>query len=297
VTARVISSAVHVPGRDAAALLNGTAPAVPACGPADAHELLGRKGLRHRDAATRLALCAAQRALGLPPGPVDAPVVDPAFAVVASSNLGTCNAVCSMSERVRADGPSAVSILEAPAASSNIVASSVALRFGLGGPNVMLCNGPSSGADAVRVALRLLTARRAERVLVVAAEPDDAVAQRLFAGARVAAGAAALVLGAAGASAAAGDRPALELGLRTSAAGRNAGGSLLRLIGRDGAPEVPEVAARVGGDLYGASTVVHCALAASWLKDGAPAGARALVTCGGGTRPVAFALRRAEPET
>jgi 3-oxoacyl-[acyl-carrier-protein] synthase II len=293
VTARILGAAVHVPGCDAAALLHGAPPSAPACGPDDAREVLGRKGLRHRDAATRLALCAAQRALGLPPGPVEPPAVDPAFAVVASSDLGTCAAVCDMSERVRAGGPSAVSILEAPAASPNIVASSVALRFGLGGPNVMLCTGSGSGADAMRVALRLLAARRGEKVLVVAAEPDDAVARRLLPGAR-AAGAAAIVLGRP-------DRdggPGLELRLGPPPARPGGGGAVLRLLDGDGAVvAVPDVSARAGGDLHGAAAVVQCALAASWLGDGAPRGARAVVTCTAGTRPAAFDVQRAESGT
>jgi monoamine oxidase len=38
--------------------------------------------------------------------------------------------------------------MDLPNASSNVVASSVAIRFGLRGPNLMLCNGATSGLDA-----------------------------------------------------------------------------------------------------------------------------------------------------
>jgi hypothetical protein len=221
------------------------------------------------------------------------PARDPAYAVVASSNLGTCGAVCGISERVRAEGATAVSVAEAPSASSNIVASSVALRFGLGGPNVMLCNGTTSGADAVRVGLRLLAAGRAERVLVVAAEPDDAVAQRLSrasgAERRIAAGAAALVL-----CAAPDGRPEPE-GVELRAAIDPAGGPrpTLRLSTREGSViNEPDVTGRAGGDLYGALAVVQAALAVTWLRNGAPTGARARVT-GGGDQPVAIDVRRA----
>ena len=40
-----------------------------------------------------------------------------------------------------AEGPRRVSVLDAPNASGNVLASSVAIRFGLGGPNVMVASG------------------------------------------------------------------------------------------------------------------------------------------------------------
>jgi hypothetical protein len=70
-------------------------------------------------------------------------------------------------------------VLDAPNASSNIVASTAALWFRFGGPNVMICSGATAGADALRLAGVLLQARRADRVVVVGAEPADEVAAAL----------------------------------------------------------------------------------------------------------------------
>ncbi|HEU4426334.1 MAG TPA: beta-ketoacyl synthase N-terminal-like domain-containing protein [Pilimelia sp.] len=181
---------VHLPGVDAAAEvgLPGTGPA---CAADDARLWLGRKGLLFKEPATRLALCAVHRALGLPPAAArtgSAPAragsgagradggVDPRTAVVASSNLGNVATVVDVVRTVRAEGGRAVSPLAAPNASSNVIASTVALWFGWGGPNLMVCSGATSGLDAIALAGLLLAARRADRVVVVGAEPDDEVA-------------------------------------------------------------------------------------------------------------------------
>jgi hypothetical protein len=87
--------------------------------------------------------------------------------------------VCRIAAAVRQEGYRAVSPLETPNASSNVIASTIAIRYGLTGPNVMLCNGATSGLDAVRLGARLIRAGRAEQVVVVGAEPDDEVSQTL----------------------------------------------------------------------------------------------------------------------
>ena len=77
------------------------------------------------------------RALGLPDGmrPTTALCTD--TAVVAASNLGNVWTVVEVARTVAREGGRAVSPMSAPNASSNVIASSVALWFGFGGPNLM----------------------------------------------------------------------------------------------------------------------------------------------------------------
>lgn len=184
------------------AALTAWASHVPGVGdavPADrSHELLGRKGLLFKEPATRLALCAVHRALGLAPGARRQPgPPDPRTAVVASSNLGNVATVRAVVRTVREGSVREVSPLDAPNASSNVIASTVAIWFGFGGPNLMVCGGAPSGLDAVALALVLLRGGRADRVVVVGAEPDDEVARELY-GPALRAAAAAIVLEPAG---------------------------------------------------------------------------------------------------
>ncbi|MGO9960056.1 MAG: beta-ketoacyl synthase N-terminal-like domain-containing protein, partial [Solirubrobacteraceae bacterium] len=154
-----------------------------------------------KEPATRLALCAVHRALGRAPGaPRPAGPPDARTAVVACSDLGNANTVVAVAATVRDEGARAVSALDAPNASSNVIASTVAIWFRFGGPNLMVCSGTTSGLDAIRLARLLLAGRRADRVVVVGAEADDQIVCALHAGAKraVRAGAAALVLARAG---------------------------------------------------------------------------------------------------
>jgi 3-oxoacyl-[acyl-carrier-protein] synthase II len=171
---------VHVPGL-AAVDLPGS-PDEPACPPDQARFVLGRKGLLGKEPATRLALCAVHRALGLPPGPLAEPLpYAPGTAVVVASNLGNAETVCTVLSDMREHGGSAVSPLDAPNASSNVIASSVAIRYGFTGPNLTVCSGATAGLDAVRLGMLLLRAGRAQRAVVVGVEPADPVARRLAA--------------------------------------------------------------------------------------------------------------------
>lgn len=138
----------------------------------DPRTLLGRRGLGAKEPATRLALAAVHRL----PGLTDRPA---ATAVVAASALGNVETVCTVARQAHLGGVGAVSPLTAPNASPNVIASSVALRFGLTGPNVMLCNRSGTGVAAVHTAARLLRSGRADRAVVVAVEPADDVARGL----------------------------------------------------------------------------------------------------------------------
>jgi 3-oxoacyl-[acyl-carrier-protein] synthase II len=177
--AAIASWGIHVPGADLSDLVKGADGT--ACPAELASELLGRKGLLAKEPATRLALCAVHQALGLPPrAPRPVGAADARIAVVASSNLGNVATVADIARTVRAGRGREVSPLAAPNASSNIVASSVAIWFRCGGPNFMVCSGATSGLDAVTLGCRLLRAGRADQVIVVGAEPDDPTATALY---------------------------------------------------------------------------------------------------------------------
>ncbi|MFD0900338.1 beta-ketoacyl synthase N-terminal-like domain-containing protein [Actinomadura sediminis] len=165
--------------------------------PENAAAVLGRKGLLSREPATRLALCAVHRALGLPPGRRPAPVPAPRTAVVACGNLGNAATVSDVARTVAAEGGRGVSVLDAPNVSGNVLAGTVALWFGFGGPNLMVCSGAAAGLDGLVLAARLLRAGRADKVVLVGAEPADEDAAALHAAGRerpLRAGAACLVL-------------------------------------------------------------------------------------------------------
>jgi 3-oxoacyl-[acyl-carrier-protein] synthase II len=221
----------------------------PACPPEQAAILLGRKGLLAKEPATRLALCAVHRALGLAPGARPDTTLDTETAVVASSNLGNMATVAEVAQTVRAQGGRAVSPMSAPNASSNVLAGSVALWFRFGGPNLMLCSGADSGFAAIRLGLLLLRSGRTRRVVVVGAEPDDPVAVALHGmgnpRAPLCAGAACVILET--------GVPGVQLRLVAGDAPWQAG----MLVGAGGLDPVP-----VWGDAYGAQGILELALAA-----------------------------------
>lgn len=272
--ARVTGWAIHVPGAAPAALGPGAdgSEAVPA---GRAHELLGRRGLLYKEPATRLALCAVHRALGLPPGWRRSPgPVDAGTAVVASSNLGNVATVRKVVDALDRGGVREVSPLDAPNASSNVVASTVAIWFGFGGPNLMVCSGATAGLDGVALGSLLLASRRADRVVVVGAEPDDEVSAALHA-ARPAAGGAPLRAGAAAvvlepAEAAAG---AVLLSPVAPAAEPPPPGDAGLLVGPGGRVDLTAAL----GDTYGALGVLQVAAAAALV---AARGEEVAVVCG-----------------
>jgi 3-oxoacyl-[acyl-carrier-protein] synthase II len=197
----VTGAAVLLPGADSVrALVDGPDPEGAPVTPAD---LVGRKGLRYKDRATQLAY--ALSAAGLR----DAGLLDedgltvPARStgIVASSNFGNLDTVARALDTIREETVTATSPMDLPNASSNVIASSAAIRFGLRGPNLMVCNGETSGLDAVHWAVTMITAGRADRFLVLGVEPDNEVVRRLLGGRRSVDGGAALVLESAAAAA------------------------------------------------------------------------------------------------
>jgi 3-oxoacyl-[acyl-carrier-protein] synthase II len=145
---------------------------------------LGR-GVRYKDRATKLAMVAADRALrdaallGGDGRSSSLSVSGHGIGVVGSSNLGNLDTVCRTAEAIASGSVTSTSPMALPNASSNIVASSVAVRFGLRGPNLMVCNGASSGLDAVRLGALLVVSGRVTRVVVVGVEPVNEVVTAL----------------------------------------------------------------------------------------------------------------------
>ncbi|QLH22027.1 beta-ketoacyl synthase N-terminal-like domain-containing protein [Streptomyces sp. Rer75] len=178
-----------LPGADTPdALLRGAHAPGCAPGPFDTGARIGRRGHRYKDRATQLALCAALDALRdaalVPADSADGgelTVPGDTVGVVASSNLGNLDTACLTAAAIAEDSARSLSPMSLPNASSNVIASWVAIRHGLRGPNLMLCNGPTSGLDAVHWAATLVAAGRVRRALVVGVETHNAVVEDLLA--------------------------------------------------------------------------------------------------------------------
>ncbi|MFC8077463.1 beta-ketoacyl synthase N-terminal-like domain-containing protein [Streptomyces sp. NPDC057307] len=177
-----------VPGLRSVRDLLADAPPMDGFDPATA--LKGRE-MRHKDRASRLALYAAEQALG------DAGLLDEKghfrgtadgaddrvaglTAVVVSSNLGTLRTVCDFTDTIARDTVTGLSPLGLPQTSSNVVAGWIAIRYGLRGPNLTVCNGATSGLDAVQWARGLITAGRCRRAVVIGVEPAAEHADKLL---------------------------------------------------------------------------------------------------------------------
>jgi 3-oxoacyl-[acyl-carrier-protein] synthase II len=164
--------------------------------PVDPAARLGKKGLRYKDRATQLGLCAAHDALlgAKLLGDDGLTVPGEEIAVVVSSNLGNVDTVCRVIRTLDEETSRGLSPMDTPNLSSNVIASELAIRFGLRGPNLTVCNGDTSGLDAIRWAFTLLHGGRAAAVLVVGVEPDNDDSRALTGADRLVDGGAALVL-------------------------------------------------------------------------------------------------------
>ncbi|MBC2903698.1 beta-ketoacyl synthase N-terminal-like domain-containing protein [Streptomyces cupreus] len=172
--------------------------------PFEPADRLGGRRLRYKDRATRLGLAAVHQVLRDARLQADGgglTVPGESTGVVVSSNLGNVDAVCAAAETIASDTAAAVSPMELPNTASNVIASWIAIRFGLRGASLTLCNGPTSGLDALFWAWALVRAGRVERAVVVGVEPTGTAARLLAAahdrrpddGARLLDGAVALV--------------------------------------------------------------------------------------------------------
>jgi 3-oxoacyl-[acyl-carrier-protein] synthase II len=294
VTGTVLGYGLAVPGaRTAADLLTMSVGEHPAVDPA---ALIGRKGLRYKDRATQLALCAAGDALtdaGLTGGEDGTGVPGDDIAVVVSSNLGNVDTVCRVTSEIAAGGSVAVSAMDIPNASSNVTAAEVAIRYGLRGPNLTFCNGGTSGLDAIYWALVLLATGRAQRALVIGVEPDNAQARALTGHDRILDGAAAVVLGRPGA----GGRARVSLPVRAPDTASCA--AQLDAHGTPGVWFPPERSTMVGplvfdlwsahGAASGAAGVMQCVAALGWLETARPGPVYAMVSGAEASAAVAVA--------
>ena len=133
---------------------------------------LKRRGLKYKDHATRLGLSAAQAALqdaGLPIIPEEQKN-GTGIGVIAASNFGNIATILKTVNTIQTEHVNAVSPMDLPNASSNVIASTIAIWYGLKALNVFLCNGATSGADAIQMACRAIRAGRTEKMLVVGVE-------------------------------------------------------------------------------------------------------------------------------
>nr|WSW48724.1 hypothetical protein OG296_36955 [Streptomyces sp. NBC_01001] len=269
--------------------------------------LSGRE-LRHKDRASRLALRAAEFALhnaGLTDADATFTGASDATAVVVSTNLGNADSICEATDTIAREGVRGLSPLGLPQTSSNVAAGWVAIRFGLRGPNLTVCNGVTSGLDALAWARNLIVAGRAEAAVVVGVEPANEVATRLL-GEQSTDAAVAIVLESADAAASRGARPratiagyarARDLTAALTSAGVTEEKSVgLWLVDEEGADACQLLAAtrRIDleaqlGRLSGALGVLQCAAAAAHLESDATTG-YVLATAGGPHHDAAAAL-------
>ncbi|TQJ23670.1 3-oxoacyl-[acyl-carrier-protein] synthase II [Micromonospora sp. A202] len=257
--------------------------------PADPVRRLTGRGLRYKDRATKLALVAGRDALrsaGLVGEDDRVAVPGERVGVVVSTNLGNVDTVCDTVQAIAEHTYLGTSPMTLPATSSNVVASWLAITYGLRGANLTLCNGQTSGLDAVHWAALLIAAGRADRVLVAGAEPDNAPVRHVLSSSGVTAepfdGAAALVLEAESAVLDRGVRPLAVVGryarrasLTTAVAQVTAGAAPVGLWclperGSDPMGDVVTGAHRIDlsatlGPASGALGVLQCVAAAAWL--------------------------------
>ncbi|GAA2367312.1 hypothetical protein GCM10010246_70680 [Streptomyces cuspidosporus] len=185
-TVVVTGVGLALPGADTPRQLLRAAPSRPyePFEPFDTGARIGRRGHRYKDRATRLALCAALDALRdaalIPGDSEELTVPGGTVGVVASSNLGNLDTACLTAAAIAKESTAALSPMGLPNASSNVIASWAAIRFGLRGPNLMLCNGATSGLDAVHWAATLVTSGRVRRALVIGVETCNPVVEGLL---------------------------------------------------------------------------------------------------------------------
>lgn len=126
-----------------------------------------RRGVRYKDKATRMALVSARRAMeaaGVASGYEY--LNDPKFAVLVSCRFGNVDTVLRCAAQIRESGARSLSPMELPNASANVVSATLAIWFGLRGPNLLVAGGRDIGLQALRNASILLRSRQADRVLV-----------------------------------------------------------------------------------------------------------------------------------
>jgi 3-oxoacyl-[acyl-carrier-protein] synthase II len=281
----------------------------PPSGGDDPVQRLTGKGLRYKDRATRLALCAGRDALadaGLLREPGLA-VPSESTGVVVSSNYGNVDTVCDAVDVMAASTYLGTSPMALPATASNVIASWLAIWFRLRGANLTICNGPTSGLDAVNWARLLIAAGRVERVVVVGVEPVNPAVRHVAAGGadsvQLFDGAAAVVLERTSAIRERGVEVLAEVGPYARKADQPAAVAAVRdadprpvgiwLGSGDGGPDGGRPRAThdltaYHGDCSGALGVLQCVAGTAWLSAGE--GDTALASTGGSSADASAAL-------
>jgi 3-oxoacyl-[acyl-carrier-protein] synthase II len=145
---------------------------------------LGPRGLRYLDRATRWALAAAAECLAQAGLDDERPADRERLGVVAACGLGTIDTVQRIVTTIHRDGTVALSPMDTPNASPNVVGAQCAIRFALRGPILCLANGFATGLEAIALATRCVRLGRADAMLVVGVESlEPAAAAVLTAGA------------------------------------------------------------------------------------------------------------------
>lgn len=153
-------------------------------------------GSRYRDRASDLALSAVGPALadaGLPG------FTGPSIATVVSTSYGGLEQACQALDTIGSSSSRALSPRLMHAMSSHVISAWVSIEHKFLGPCLTLCDGPTSGLDAVHWAANMIATARADVVMVIGVEPRTAPVLRLLgAGQPVLDGAAAIVVEAEG---------------------------------------------------------------------------------------------------
>ncbi|EPH05546.1 hypothetical protein HMPREF1531_00975 [Propionibacterium sp. oral taxon 192 str. F0372] len=155
---------------------------------------LGRKGLRYSTPATLLAEAAAVEAMACRCPDDDCP--PERLGLIASSRYGNAESVVNAAQIVIKQGADALSPMGLPNASSNVLASTVAIQLGIKGVCLTIEDERDRAASALQWAQVLITGGRCEQVLVVAAESDSPTARWLAGGRPVVTGGVALLVAA-----------------------------------------------------------------------------------------------------
>lgn len=144
---------------------------------------IGKRGIRYKDRATRLALAAAKLAMQQAGLTVDGyqDLDDASCAVIVASCFGNVDTVLASAAQIAAEGSSVLSPMDLPNASANVVPATLAIWFGLRGPNLLVANGPGSGTDALLFASNMIRTGSVRRVLVCGTEARQPAIDPLFA--------------------------------------------------------------------------------------------------------------------
>ena len=175
---RICAASVFRPGQLDTPLAKQTAGEPVRFGYKEVTKATGIKGLRYKDEATLMAVMAVHRLLETL-GEEDQAIKD-RTAVIVSSNYGNVDTVVEVAEQIAATSVDDTSAMALPNASSNSISATISILFQLRGVNLMLCNGDRGGEDGFELARQLIAAGRADRVMLVGVEVDNAVVRALF---------------------------------------------------------------------------------------------------------------------